>query len=480
MTEPAVRIAGYTHVRELEYRLAGRTALARHDATGDEVIIRYFTAELHADIAYREQVRHQIGQLLTVDTTYLVRVREFVESETISAVVLEAPAAVTLRGLLAYQGVVTAEAALYLLRGSLCGLAAVHAAGVVHRGYRPEVVLVDVDGQVRLLDAGMAGYACGGEVSAVADIHSTIAAFVEFLIGDTTFTKPVDLIAATPVTLRELARFGLSERVDAVALLAMLDRVASEQYGSAWAQRGRLWLAVRATELRLEQLRAEALREQERHEDAARSAALGVLAATVVADAASAAAAAGQVVAREEQRLRSLRAEGLSLRAAWAEELRAAGLPAEVAPMPAVRGEPTAEVAAAGAAGVVTGAAVAGAVRAPAAGGFAERAAHTVEVRRRRRSTRWAVIVGVVVLVLLLGGVAFALMGRSPAPAGGSPTPTSGQGPAVTPAAVPAAVSSPSASPSGSLGPASAASPSLSETWSPAPPFSPVPNQGRG
>ena len=276
MTEPAVRIAGYTHLRELDYQLTGRTVLARHDATGDEVIIRYFTVELHADIAYRAQVRHHVGRLSTVETTYLVRVREFVESETVSAVVLEAPAAVTLRWLLAYQGVVTAEAALYLLRGSLCGLAAVHAAGVVHRGYRPEAVLVDVDGQVRLLDAVMAGHGYGGEASAVTDIRSAVAAFVEFLTGDATFTKPADLIAATPVTLRELARFGLSERVDAVALLAMLDRVAAEQYGSAWAQRGQLWLAVRATELRLEELRAEALREQERHEDAVRSAAASI------------------------------------------------------------------------------------------------------------------------------------------------------------------------------------------------------------
>ncbi|HKT06010.1 MAG TPA: hypothetical protein VJT31_41415, partial [Rugosimonospora sp.] len=238
-----VRIGGYTELRGWDDRLV----LARHDgAGGGEVLLRYVAGEL------RDRARRQVAVLSTVESQYLVRVREFVEEEHGAAVVLDAPRAVPLPALLAHGRVVTPEAALYLLRGSLCGLAAVHAAGVAHSGYRPDAVLVDLAGQVRLVDFGLEpppGYA-----SAVADVHAAVAAFVVFLTADTTFTAPADLIAATPVTLRELVRAGLSRDVDMVALLASLDEVATAQFGGAWAERGRLWLAVGARELRVAEL----------------------------------------------------------------------------------------------------------------------------------------------------------------------------------------------------------------------------------
>jgi Protein kinase domain len=439
-----VRISGYTELRALDYRITGRTVLARHDATGDEVMIRYFTEEPHVDVEYRERVRRQVGQLSTVDSAYLVRVREVVEEDRVSAVVLESPRGVPLRALLAEQGVVTAEAALYLLRGCLHGLAAAHAAGVVHGGYRPEIVLVGVDGQVRLIDVGFARLR--GDASARADIYAAVAAFVEFLTADATFTAAADLIAATPVTLRELVRAGLAEQVDAVALLAALDQAAVARYGAEWAERGRLWLAVRALELRVEELRTEAMRTEE-------SPAAGVVAGSAAA-----------LLMIEEQRLRALRAQELRARAARADELRAAGLLAEAEL--AVTGLAATGLAATGPAVTVTGPAVtgraaAGTPKAAAAPAGIAAPVHRVDVRRRRRSVRWLVLGGVVA-VLVCGGIFTFWLSASQRPA-------SAGGPGDT---APAA-GGPSAGPS-------AASPTPSPAWSPAPRFSPVPNQGRG
>jgi hypothetical protein len=227
--------SGYTELHELNYQVIGRTVLARQDATGDEVVIRYAGGRVPV---------HTLRFMSTVDSPYLVRMREI----TGEAVVFDAPHGVPLRALLAEQGAVTVEAALYLLRGSLCGLAAAHAAGVVHGGYRPEVALIGDGGQLRLIDAGIV--ARRPDTSATADIHAAIAAFVEFLTADVTFTAPADLIAAAPVTLRDLVRAGLAVPVDAVALLAMLDEVADAGCGAGWSARGRRWLAVRAAELR--------------------------------------------------------------------------------------------------------------------------------------------------------------------------------------------------------------------------------------
>jgi serine/threonine-protein kinase len=416
-----VGLDGYTVLRELDYRLVGQTVLARQDATGDEVVIRFVDTGETARL------------LSTVESPYLVRVREVAGD----AVVLDPPRGVPLRMVLAEQGVVTVEAALYLLRGSLCGLAAAHAAGVVHGGYRPEVAVIGADGQVRLMDIGVARHRRGA--TATGDVQAAVAAFVEFLTADATFTAPADLIAATPVTLRELVQVGLSVPVDAVALLAMLDDVAVARYGADWAERGRLWLAVRATELRVEELRAEEPLDDE--------------------------IAPAEVLLAEESRLRALRAQEREARAARAEEFRAAGLHLEAAhvtegaavvlPAAPPRPRPTNRPAAAGAP-----------ARAAEIAGAGSVAAHPVAVRRRRRSGRWLVLGGVVALLL---GVLFAFWlgtAQRRASAGDSQP------------AVPAAATSFPASPAGRPSPAVLASPS--PAWSPAPPFSPVPDQGRG
>ncbi|HEX6499043.1 MAG TPA: protein kinase [Micromonosporaceae bacterium] len=310
-------ITGYTEVRELDYQLTERTVLAVHDATGDHVVIRYLSEDVHID-----QLREHVGRLSTVESRYVVRVREVVVEETRRALVLEPVEGLSLRAILDDQGVMTVEVALFVLRGSLCGLAAAHAAAVVHRAYRPESVLVGFDGEIRLFDFGLGAVAAGDD--ATADIRAAVVTFVEILTGVTALGPAVDeLVSAVPVPLRDLVRAGVSETVDMVALLASLDTVAVAAYGAQWAERGRLWLALRAEELRVEQLRAEAALVEERWGEQAEAAGVGAAAG------AGAAAGVAGLLAAEELRLRRLREQELRERLAHAATLRVAAAAAE-------------------------------------------------------------------------------------------------------------------------------------------------------
>ena len=152
-------VPGYTGLKALGSGGFGDVVLARHDESGTLVAIKYLRADLLSDSRFAEMFRGEAAVLASMDDPHVVRLYEYIESPSGAAIVMELVDGVSLRQILERQGGTTPEAALVVLQGSLLGLAAAHARGVVHRDYKPDNVLVDADGASKLTDFGIAARA---------------------------------------------------------------------------------------------------------------------------------------------------------------------------------------------------------------------------------------------------------------------------------------------------------------------------------
>ncbi|MFE2146897.1 serine/threonine-protein kinase [Streptomyces sp. NPDC059456] len=282
-------VPGYAEVRELGSGGSGRVVLAVHEATGTPVAVKYLSDRLREDPAFVGEFRAEARLLGGLDTPYVVRLYEYIEYTQApggAAIVMELVDGISLRALLKQAGQAEPEAALVVLKGSLLGLAAAHRAGVVHRDYKPENVLVAPDGSSKLVDFGIAArrgttpgvagtpaYMApeqwqGRPASPAADVYAATATFFEFLTGRKPFAgenfaelavqhieAPVPETEA-PEPVRPLIRRGLAKAPEqrpenAEAFVAELEGVALAAYGPDWEERGQRKLAALAALLPL-------------------------------------------------------------------------------------------------------------------------------------------------------------------------------------------------------------------------------------
>jgi serine/threonine-protein kinase len=202
----------------------------------------------------------------------VVRVFDVGEDEGRPFIAMEYVEGETLAELVARRGRLTAAEAAALGMQMCAGLAAAHAAGLVHRDVKPQNLLLGTDGVLKLGDFGIAaghdgtrltlagtvlgtaGYlapeqARGERVTAAADIYAVGAVLYELLTGEPSRTvgslselgsedgfEPPDLAARAPDAPPELVAivtaclsFGPEERPSSAAALArLLAPIASE------------------------------------------------------------------------------------------------------------------------------------------------------------------------------------------------------------------------------------------------------------
>ena len=264
---------GYTELRPLGEGASGAVVLARHDSTGELVAIKHLAPRLVQDPGFLERFRGEAETLRRLRHPNVAGLHWYVETETEALLAIEAINGASLRKLLD-DGPTDPESALSVLRGSLLGLEHAHQAGIVHRDYKPENVIVDTTGNSRLIDFGIAVPVGGsawlagtprymapeqwssGTATPQTDVYAAAAVCFECLTGEAPFdaatltglrtqhlTEPVP-VERLPEPLRELIARGMAkdpaERfATAGAFLAELEIVAAAAYGPGWAERGR-------------------------------------------------------------------------------------------------------------------------------------------------------------------------------------------------------------------------------------------------
>ncbi|GAA1839843.1 serine/threonine-protein kinase [Actinomadura bangladeshensis] len=283
MTDREHRLPGFIELAELGTGAQGEVVLARHESGGGAVAIKYLAADLLGDTAARSVFREEAQMLKRVNNPHVARLLDYLESPWGAAIILEAVPGRALRKVLdELEGALAPEAALAILKGSLLGLAAAHSVGVVHRDYKPGNVLVQDDGQSKLIDFGIAvltgqgGQAgtpaymspeqwAGGPATPATDLYAATCVFVECVTGKRPFTgatlaelktaheEGFTSFESISEPLRPLVQRGLARRPsdriwNAYEFVSELESVAAQAYGPDWERRGFLALgAVAAT-----------------------------------------------------------------------------------------------------------------------------------------------------------------------------------------------------------------------------------------
>ena len=144
--------------------------------SGAAVAVKVLKPELVSDPEVVARFFQERSILTSINHPSVVRVVDLVVEGYTLAIVMELVQGPDLRRFLQARRTLPPAEAVQLVRQLLAGLAAVHAAGIVHRDVKPENMLLDTtDGQarVRLTDFGVARLSYGASLTKLSSIIGT-------------------------------------------------------------------------------------------------------------------------------------------------------------------------------------------------------------------------------------------------------------------------------------------------------------------
>lgn len=269
-------VPGYEIIESLGRGGMGEVFSARQESLGREVAVKVLRADLPATGWLPERFEREARTMAALHHPNLVTVHDSLRlADGRTAIVMELVRGGALR---AHLENLTVAQALTWTRQVAAGLAAAHAAGIVHRDVKPENVLIDDTGAARVSDFGMAfsaapeatrytqtgtslgtlGYMApeqlrGGATDARADVFSLGVMLYEMLTGQLpqgSFSPVSELRADVPPRIDTIIQACLRpepERrpADMAELLGLLDGV--EKTSRGFSRRHAIGVALAAS-----------------------------------------------------------------------------------------------------------------------------------------------------------------------------------------------------------------------------------------
>jgi len=192
---------------------------------GDQVAIKTLRPELLQDTSLVERFKSEIRLARHISSKHVVRTHDIGERDGIYYLTMEYVEGITVRELLDTRGRLGTAPTLAIASQLAQSLVAAHEQGVIHRDIKPQNLLLDASGVLKVMDFGVARLAGGGanltEAGMLVGTPSYMAP--EQMLGEA-FDERIDLYATGVVLFECLLGRLPFEANSAVALIARVLR----------------------------------------------------------------------------------------------------------------------------------------------------------------------------------------------------------------------------------------------------------------
>ena len=227
MNQPEVIADRYRVIRPLGRGGMGVVWLCEDPVLGRQVAVKQIAAGAGIDGKSIERARREARTVAAITNPNVVAIHDIVEDHDQLWLVMEYVASTNLQKLITEKGRMPLKDVVHIGAQLADGLAAAHAAGVVHRDVKPADILITPDGDAKLVDFGIALSGTEAQVTLEGVMSGTPAYFSPELARTGEPDSPSDVWALGATLFAAIE--GKAPYDDAGTPVAMLHRVIEEE-----------------------------------------------------------------------------------------------------------------------------------------------------------------------------------------------------------------------------------------------------------
>ena len=177
----------YDILGEAGHGSMGNVYKARDRETGETVALKLLKPEIASDQAMMERFKNELLFARKITHKNVCRMHEFNRVDGIAYTSMEFVEGESLRSVLNRFGGLPQRKAVNLALQICSGLKEAHAQGIVHRDLKPENIMVDANGNVKIMDFGIAR-----SMEAVTRMTGSMVGTPQYMAPEQVAGKPVD------------------------------------------------------------------------------------------------------------------------------------------------------------------------------------------------------------------------------------------------------------------------------------------------